>query len=42
MTEWIHSDHPGVSNELFVAASDVSKHLVLWGLLLEYIILRKL
>ena len=29
--------HAGVSNELLVTASDVSKRLVLWRLLLEYI-----
>ena len=40
----ILSGHAGVSKALLVSASDVSKHLVLWRLLLEYmnlIILRK-
>ena len=37
MTECILSDHTGVSKELVVTASDMSKCLVLWRLLLEYI-----
>ena len=44
MTECILSGHAGVSKELLVTASDVSKRFVLWRLLLEYInliILRK-
>ena len=43
--ECILSGHPGVSNELSVTTSDVSKRLVLWRLSLEYInliILRRL
>ena len=45
VTECILSGHPGVSNELSVTTSDVSKRLVLWRLSLEYInliILRRL
>ena len=37
VTECILSGHAGVSKELLVTASDVSKRLVLWRLLLEYI-----
>ena len=37
VTECILSGHVGVSKELLVTASDVSKCLVLWRLLLEYI-----
>ncbi len=37
MTECILSGHAGVSKELVVTASDMSKCLVLWRLLLEYI-----
>ena len=45
VTECILSGHAGVSKELLVIASDMSKCLVLWRLLLEYInliILRKI
>ena len=35
--ECILSGHPGVSNELSVTTSDVSKRLVLWRLSLGYI-----
>ena len=35
--ECIHSGYAGVSKELLVTASDVSKCLVLWRLFLEYI-----
>ena len=35
--ECILSGHPGVSNELSVTTSDVSKRLILWRLSLEYI-----
>ena len=37
VTECILSVHTGVIKELLVTAGDVSKHLVLWKLLLEYI-----
>ena len=37
MTECILSGHAGASKELLVTASDVSRRLVLWRLLLEYI-----
>ena len=37
MTECILSGHAGVSKELVMTASDMSKCLVLWRLLLEYI-----
>ena len=37
MTECILSGHAGVSKELVVTASDMSKCLLLWRLLLEYI-----
>ena len=45
MTECILSGHAGLSKELVVTTSDMSKCLVLWRLLLEYInliILRKI
>ena len=45
VTECILSGHPGVIMKLLVTASDVSKGLVLWRVLLEYIsliILRKI
>ena len=45
VTECILSGHAGVNMKLLVTASDVSKGLVLWRLLLEYIsliILRKI
>ena len=35
VTEYILSGHAGVSKELLVTASDVSKRLVLWRVLLE-------
>ena len=37
VTEWRVSGHAGVTKESLVTASDVSKCLVLWRLLLEYI-----
>jgi len=37
VTECILSGHAGVSKELLVTASDMSKCLMLWRLLLEYI-----
>ena len=37
VTKCILSGHAGVSKELLVTASDMSKCLVLWKLLLEYI-----
>ena len=37
VTECILSGHAGVSKELLIIAGDVSKRLVLWRLLLEYI-----
>ena len=37
VTKCILSGHAGVSKELLVTASDVSKRLVLWRFLLEYI-----
>jgi len=37
VTKCILSGHAGVSKELLVTASDMSKCLVLWRLLLEYI-----
>ena len=37
VTECILSGHAGVNMKLLVTASDVSKGLVLWRLLLEYI-----
>ena len=37
VTECTLSGHAGVSKELVVTASDLSKCLVLWRLLLEYI-----
>ena len=36
VTECILSGHAGVSKKLLVTASDVSKRLVLWRLLLKY------
>ena len=37
MTECILGGHAGVNMKLLVTASDMSKGLVLWRLLLEYI-----
>ena len=37
VTDCIISGHAGISKELLVTASDASKRLVLWRLLLEYI-----
>jgi len=37
VTDCIISGHAGISKELLVTASDASKGLVFWRLLLEYI-----